>query len=163
MKKKKTDSPHSLDYRSAVIQLPLVRDSPHGFVRTPEDVENLCSDLRDLAQEVFLVLVLDTRNRLLNRALVSVGILDSALVHCREVFRSSIVLGGAAVILVHGHPSGDPTPSAEDVKLTRQMVQAGEILGIRVLDHIIIGRKSENNKGYLSMRESGVVEFDGKP
>ena len=160
--KKKTTSPHSLDYRSAVIQLPLVRDCPHGFVRTPEDVENLCSDLRDLAVEVFQVLVLDTRNRLLNRSLVSVGILDSALVHCREVFRTSIVLGGAAIILVHCHPSGDPTPSAEDVKLTRQMVQAGGILGIKVIDHIIIGRVREGSRGYLSMRESAVVEFDAK-
>ena len=161
--KKKTPNPHSLDYRSAVIQLPLVRDSPHGFVRTPEDVADLCSDLRDLAQEVFQVLVLDSRNRLLNRALVSVGILDSALVHSREVYRAAVVLGGAAVILVHGHPSGDPTPSAEDIKLTRQLIQAGEILGIYVLDHIIIGRKSETTKGHLSMRESGLVTFSGKP
>ncbi len=160
MKRKKSE--HHLDYKTALIQLPLVRDTPHGLLRTPESVVELCApDLRDIGVEVFNVLVLDSRNRLLNRCLVGVGILDSTLVHPREVFRNAIVLGGAAIILVHNHPSGNPEPSAEDIKLTRQMVQAGEIIGIRVLDHIIIGRVSDGCKGYRSLRESGVCTFPG--
>jgi len=159
MKKKKNE--HHLDYRSALIQLPLIRESPHGYMRTPEDVVAVCEDMRDLAQEIFQVLIVNARNRLLNRNLIGVGVADSALIHAREVFRNCIVLNAAACILVHNHPSGDPTPSAEDVKLTKQLVQAGSIVGIKVLDHIIVGRSIEGSRGYLSMRESAVVEFDG--
>ena len=124
-------------------------------------VEDL-SQARGLDHERFWTLNLDTRNRLKGTPReISKGILDASLVHAREVFKSAIQLGGAALVLVHNHPSGDPSPSAEDIKLTRQLVQAGQVIGIKVLDHIIVGRKhSGKSKDFLSLRESGLVTFD---
>ena len=139
------------------------RDERGGFVRTPEDAADLMREqARGLDHERFWTLNLDTRNRLKGTPReISKGILDASLVHAREVFKSAIQLGGAALVLVHNHPSGDPSPSAEDIKLTRQLVQAGQVIGIKVLDHIIVGRKhSGKSKDFLSLRESGLVTFD---
>ena len=83
--------------------------------------------------------------------------------HPREVFRPGILAQAAAIILAHNHPSSDCTPSAEDIRITRQLVQAGQVIGIKVLDHVIVGRPGpagSNEKGHLSLRESGLVEFD---
>lgn len=132
-----------------------------AYGRTPEDIVNFCSDMRDSAQEMFVVVCLNTRNRIIDRVMVSLGIQDSSLIHPREVFRPAILKSAAAVVLVHNHPSGDPTPSAEDIRITRQLVEVGKIIDIRVMDHVIIGRPEGMNKGYLSIRESGVVAFDG--
>jgi DNA repair protein RadC len=148
-----------MNYTTAMVQLPLVRESRKEKVRSPQDVARICSDIRDLAQETFHVLVLNAKNALVDRVLVTVGIVDSALVHPREVFRHAVVHNASMVVLAHNHPSGDPTPSAEDVRITRQMVEAGSILGINVTDHVIIGRESESGRSYLSMRESGLCEF----
>lgn len=140
------------------------RDERGGFVRTPEDVAGVMRELaRGLDHERFWVLNLDTRNRLkAHPHEVSKGILDSSLVHPREVFKPAIQGGCAAVVLVHNHPSGDSTPSAEDVRMTRQLVQAGQVIGIKVLDHVILGRRThEQARDFLSLRESGAVEFDG--
>ena len=146
-----------------MVQLPLmVRESGSGSavsIRTPEDIAGVCSDLRGLAQECFQVLCLNTKNQVLDRILVSLGLVDASLVHPREVFRSAIVAGACAVVLVHNHPSGDPTPSAEDVRVTRQLVQAGEILDIKVLDHVIIGQPGAGGPGWCSMREEGLANF----
>ena len=91
---------------------------------------------------------------------VSEGLLDASLVHPREVFKKAILSTSAAVILAHNHPSGDTTPSAEDIKITRQLVEAGKIIDIKVLDHIIIGNPEAHQQGgFLSMREAGLVEF----
>jgi len=131
------------------------------FVRTPEDCYRTCEEQSGYGQEVFTVLCLNTRNRLIAGGIISIGIADSTLVHPREVFRKAIESGAAAVILAHNHPSGDSTPSAEDVKLTRQMVQTGQIVGIKVLDHVVIGRATADDpKPYTSFREAGLVEFD---
>jgi len=139
------------------------RDERGVFVRTPEDAADLMREqARGLDHERFWTLNLDTRNRLkgIPRE-ISKGILDASLVHAREVFKGAIQLGGAALVLVHNHPSGDPSPSAEDIKLTRQLVQAGQVIGIKVLDHIIVGRKQSGKaKDFLSLRESGLVTFD---
>jgi len=152
-------------YNTALIQLPLVRESTGEHVRTPEDVGRVCADISGLAQESFHVLTLNAKNRLINRHLVSLGLADASLVHPREVFRSAIGADGAcAVILVH--PSGDPAPSAEDLRITRQLVQAGRVVDIKVLDHVIIGRPigvvdgQPGQPGFLSLRESGLVSFD---
>ena len=131
------------------------------YARTPEEITDYCADMREAAQEMFVVVCLNTRNRIIDRVMVSLGIQDSSLVHPREVFRPAILKSAAAVVLVHNHPSGDSTPSAEDVRMTLQLVQAGQIIGIRVLDHMIIGRPEGLQKGFLSMRETGVVEFEG--
>jgi DNA repair protein RadC len=96
--------------------------------------------LPQLARETFWVLLLDGRNRLRDELCVSVGTLTAALVHPREVFGPAVRSGAASVILVHNHPSGDPTPSAEDVDLTRRLVQAGDLIGISVLDHVIVAQ-----------------------
>lgn len=109
-------------------------------MRGPEDVVRLLAPrLRGLAHEEFHVVLLNTRHRVLGVCPVSRGILDASLVHPREVFGPALEARAAAVILVHNHPSGDPEPSPEDHRVTRQMAEAGEVLGIRVLDHVVIG------------------------
>jgi DNA repair protein RadC len=149
-----------MNYSSALVQLPLVRDSPHQRVKTPEDVYRVCGDLANLAQEAFHVLTLDSRNGLINRHLVSLGLADAALVHPREVFRAAIGEDGAsALLLAHNHPSGDPTPSAEDLRITRQLIESGRIVDIKVLDHVVIGRACGGSPAFISMRESGLCAF----
>lgn len=130
------------------------------FVRTPADASKVCEEQASYGQEAFTVLCLNARNRLIAGGIISIGIQDSSLVHPREVFRKAITTEANAVVLLHNHPSGDPTPSAEDIRLTRQLIEAGKIIGIKVLDHVILGRMTETQKGYCSMREAGVVEFE---
>ncbi|HUP51976.1 MAG TPA: DNA repair protein RadC [Longimicrobiales bacterium] len=112
-----------------------------GHVRGPADVfARMGPRLRDAGQEEFHALLLNSRHRVLREVLVTRGILDSALIHPREVFRPAVGEGAAGVILVHNHPSGDPTPSAEDRAVTRQLAEAGRAVGIPVLDHVVVGR-----------------------
>ena len=108
-------------------------------VKTPEDVENLVrTKLKGKKKEYFLVLSLDTRGKLIKTSEVSVGSLDSSIVHPREVFKEALTASAASVIFVHNHPSGDPEPSEDDIKLTKRLADAGDILGIDVLDHVIV-------------------------
>ncbi len=109
-------------------------------IRGPEDVYRLLGPrLRGLEQEEFHVLLLNTQNRVIREILVSRGILDASLVHPREVFRAAILEGAASVVVVHNHPSGDPTPSPEDRVVTDRIAEAGRTIGIALLDHVIIG------------------------
>ncbi len=138
------------------------RDAGDRPVRSPEDVAGVLREMaRTLDHERFWTLHLDTRNRVKGVPLeISKGILDASLVHPREVFKPAIQSGCAALVLVHNHPSGDPTPSAEDIRITRQIVQAGQVIGIKVLDHVVLGRSdTAGAKDYMSMREAGMVEF----
>jgi DNA repair protein RadC len=113
-----------------------------AIVRSPENVLNeVRSRLKGKKKEHFLTLFLDTRNQVLGVAPVSVGSLDSSLAHPREVFKEAISANAASVIFVHNHPSGDPQPSEDDIKLTRRLVEAGNIVGIEVLDHVIVADK----------------------
>jgi DNA repair protein RadC len=131
-------------------------------VRSPEDVVRLLRDrVRELDREVFWVLRLDAKNNLKGQPEpVSEGILDASLVHPREVFKVAVRTSAAAVVVAHNHPSGEPTPSAEDLRVTRQLVEAGRIVDIRVLDHIILGRPSQEGRcEYVSMREENLVAF----
>ncbi len=108
-------------------------------ISEPADVARLVGDrLRDLPVEEFHLLALDTRSRVLRDVLITRGLLDSSLVHPREVFRAAIAEAAAGIILVHNHPSGDPTPSPEDRAVTRQLVAAGQLLDLPVFDHVII-------------------------
>jgi DNA repair protein RadC len=107
---------------------------------------------RDLKQEVFKVLLLDSANHLLRDVKVSEGILNSSLVHPREVFRHAILEPAASIILLHNHPSGNPEPSPEDLQITRQLVEAGKIMGIPVHDHLIISPSS-----FTSFAERGLI------
>ncbi len=131
------------------------------YVRTPEDCYKTCEEQSGYGQEAFTVLCLNTRNRLIAGGIISIGIADATLVHPREVFRKAIEIGAAAIILAHNHPSGDPTPSAEDVRITRQLVQTGQVIGIKVLDHVVIGRsRPDSQRPFTSFREAGLVEFE---
>jgi len=121
-------------------------------VKTPDDVVGLVRGrLKGKKKEHFLALLLDTRNQLIKVAEISVGSLDSSLVHPREVFKEAISATAASVIFAHNHPSGDPTASEDDIRLTKRLAEAGEIVGIDVLDHIIIG-----DKNFLSLKREGL-------
>ncbi len=151
-----------MNYTTAMIQLPLVKEAKKVMVRTPENVWDVCEDIKDLAQETFHVLTLTAKNHLINRHMTTLGLADASLTHAREVFRPAIHDGASAVVLVHNHPSGDNTPSAEDMRITKQLVEAGRIIDIKVLDHIIIGREDNSNgnrRPFLSMREDGICNF----
>jgi DNA repair protein RadC len=104
--------------------------------------------------ESLVVLLLNTRRKAIAHSVVANGILDTLLVHPREVFRTAIVANSAALILMHNHPSGDPTPSEADIKVTRDLIRAGQLLKIDVLDHVIIGHPT-CGKGFISLRELG--------
>jgi DNA repair protein RadC len=124
---------------------------------TPEAVANLMREDSRLRQvETFQVLLLNTRRRLVRVEPISQGTLDTILIHPREVFRSAIASDAAAVVLIHNHPSGDPTPSEADITVTRDLIRAGRLLKIEVLDHIILGRATqERSRDYVSLRELG--------
>jgi DNA repair protein RadC len=123
------------------------------LLKSPDDVAaEVRSQLRGKKKEHFLVLCLDTRNRLIGCKLVSMGSLDTSIVHPREVFREAVSSCAASVIFAHNHPSGDPEPSKEDVELTKRLAKAGEIMGIEVLDHIIICDRS-----YVSLKAKNLV------
>jgi DNA repair protein RadC len=130
---------------------------PRPRIRDPEDVARLLGPrLRDLTVEEFHLLALDSQSQVLREVLVTRGILDSSLVHPREVFRPAIVEAAAGIIVVHNHPSGDPTPSEADIKVTRDLIRAGQLLKIEVLDHVILGSVTQDRqRDYVSLRELG--------
>jgi DNA repair protein RadC len=133
----------------------LAREGPleRARISGPVDVYERCAPtLRDLGQEEFRVLVLNTQHAVVRELVVTRGTLDSSLVHPREVFRAAIAENAAAVILVHNHPSGDPAPSPEDRQVTRQLAGAGQLLGIPVLDHVVVG-----DGRYASFVELGLL------
>lgn len=120
-------------------------------IRSGEDVAALVAPrLRHARKEVFLALLLDARHRLLRVERVSEGTLDSSVVHPREVFAPALREAAAAVVVAHNHPSGDPSPSAEDRHVTRRLAEAGRLVGVALLDHVIVG-----DPGFVSFRERG--------
>ncbi len=133
----------------------LQRESP--MLDNPESVALLLREDNRLREvETFQVLLLNTRRRLIRIESISQGTLDTILVHPREVFKHAIAANAAAVVLTHNHPSGDPTPSEADIKVTRDLIRAGQLLKIEVLDHVIIGRATpDRSKDYVSLRELG--------
>ena len=115
-------------------------------------------DFRLLDREEFHVLLLTTKNALLKSCPVSRGSLNASVVEPREVFKDAITASAAGMILVHNHPSGDPTPSSEDIAITRRLVKAGELLGIAVHDHIILGQQlAGRNQDFVSLKELGLI------
>ena len=121
-------------------------------ISTPRDSLHYLTDIKDQQREHFVCLYLNARNQVIRKEVVSIGSLSSAIVHPREVFTTGIALPAASVILAHNHPSGDVSPSQDDINLTRRLVQAGEILGIDILDHIIVG-----SDDFLSLKERGLM------
>ena len=128
------------------------KDKP--IVRTAMDVLNVVGDLSVSDTEVFMVLTLDSKNGLHSADVITMGLLDSSLVDVRGVYRQAIIKNAAAIILCHNHPSGDLTPSREDVRVTHQMAEAGRVLDIKLLDHVIVSKGK-----HLSLREEGLVTF----
>ena len=133
-----------------------VKESKDLLICEPKTVRAECCDMSTMAQESFQILTLNPKSKLIDRHLITLGLADSSLVHPREVFRPAILDGASSIILVHNHPSGDPTPSVEDIRITRQLIEAGNILGIKILDHIVIGRGSTP---FISLRENGLANF----
>lgn len=128
-------------------------DLPRSVIRSPEDAAGLVmEEMRHLDREHFRAILLNTKNQVITVDNVSVGTLNSSTVHPRELFRNAIKRSAAALILLHNHPSGDPAPSREDIDITGRLVQAGKIVGIEVLDHVIIG----DNK-FTSLKAEGLI------
>ena len=122
-------------------------------VTSPLDiVDFFMADMQYLKREHFKIVMLDTKNHIIGVEEISVGNLNSSIVHPREVYKQAIKRSSASIILVHNHPSGDPTPSREDINITRRLMESGEILGIRVLDHIVIGHKK-----HISLKEMDIL------
>lgn len=129
------------------------REPPPLRIQGPQDVQRLCGPgMRALAVEEFHVLALGSQSQLLADLLITRGILNSSLVHPREVFRAAIAEAAAGIIVVHNHPSGDPTPSADDRAVTRQLVDAGRLLDLPLYDHVVIG-----GGRYVSFAEAGLL------
>lgn len=149
-----------MSYATALVNLPLVCEARGGKIDTPEAVARVCGDMAGLAQESFQVLTLDIKSRLVSRHLVGLGTVESTPVRARETFRPAITDGASAVVIVHNHPSGDTTPSLEDIEATKSLVEAGRIIGIPVFDHVIIGRDGSGKPEYLSLRERNLCSFN---
>ena len=123
------------------------------FLTAPKDVARVTRQIvRREKREVFLVFHLDARHRMMRAEIVSIGTLSASLVHPREVFRGAIRYASAAIVAAHNHPSGQIEPSPDDLELTKRLVKGGELLGIEVLDHVIIG-----GRRYFSLREEGLM------
>lgn len=122
-------------------------------IRSPQDAANfLMDELRFLQKEHFICLFLNTKNQITGKETLSIGTLNASLVHPREVFHAAIKRRCASIICAHNHPSGDPTPSSEDIDITRRLAEVGDIVGIEVLDHIVIG-----DGRYISLKEKGYM------
>ena len=118
--------------------------------------EYMREEFRGKEVEEFHAVLLDTRRRLIRTERISTGTLDSAIVHAREVFRGAIGANASAIVLVHNHPSGDPTPSKADITVTRDLIRAGQLLKIEVLDHVILGeRRADRERDFFSLKEHG--------
>lgn len=147
-------------YQIVQVALSCVKESTVCPVRTPESIANLCSDMRGLLQESIQIITISSKINLIGRHMVTLGLVNSTQVHPREVFRNAILDSASAIVMIHNHPSGDSTPSAEDVRITKQMIEAGNIIDIKLIDHIIIGRPMiPTDRGFVSMREQGLCAF----
>lgn len=151
----KTESKRKPAKRVQIVSLRMVKESSTLYanrqIRSPEDSYNLFKQfLTGLDRERHLILCLDTKNQPTSISTMSVGSLNATIVHPREIFKIAILSNAASIICGHNHPSGCPDPSSEDIKVTTRLQKAGEILGIEVLDHIIVGDDS-----YVSLKEKG--------
>ena len=124
-------------------------------IKSPADVAKLAREvlgMHEMAEENFIILCLNTKNKIVGVHTISIGSLNASIVHPREVFKAALLNNAASIILAHNHPSGDPEPSRDDIETTHRLDNAGNILGINVLDHIIIG-----DGRYISLKEQGMM------
>ncbi|MDI6714152.1 MAG: DNA repair protein RadC [Thermodesulfovibrio sp.] len=126
-------------------------------IRNADDVIRLTEELRDKKQEYFLSFTLDGASNLIQKRIIFIGTLNHSIVHPREVFADAISDRAAGIIFVHNHPSGDTTPSKQDIEITKRLIEAGKIVGIEVVDHVIVSRN-----GYFSFQAEGILKEDGK-
>jgi len=144
----------------AAFSMSTIAESEHTLsdvFDNPESVYKACSDMKFFNQEVLRVVLLDTRQRLITMIDVTKGGLNESLAHPRDIFRPAISHAANSFILVHNHPSGDPSPSEADLRLTRRLNEAARILQIQMLDHVIIGEPMDGRKGYFSFKEAGTI------
>lgn len=143
-------------YVSALLELGrrqhFAKQDDKAVIRSPDDAAELMRDMRFLDKEHFVCLFLNTKNQVISKETISIGSLNAAIVHPREVFRAAIRHGAATIVALHNHPSGDPTASPEDIQLTQRLIQAGELVGIDLLDHVIIG-----DGRHYSIKERGHI------
>jgi len=139
-----------MNYTTAIIKLPIVAEATGELLTDPASVYKDCADMQNMAQESFQILTLNGKNKIINRHLVTLGLLNQTVCHAREVFRAAITDSASSIILLHNHPSGDPKPSEADKIMTDKLVKAGELLEIAVIDHMIIA-----SEGYYSFLEGG--------
>jgi DNA repair protein RadC len=122
-------------------------------IKSPEDVARLLmEEMRHLKKEVFKIILLNTKNCLMKHVSISIGSLNASIVHPREVFTEAVKTGCSGVLMVHNHPSGDPTPSSQDIETTKRLQQVGEIVGIKLIDHLVIGDGT-----FISLKEEGYM------
>lgn len=156
----KVEGPQKVQFKQikAVYETLYVSEEITGYLQpgqrytAPQQVYECFKFLMQETKEMFLCLHLDGKNRIICMDLISIGSLNQSIVHPREVFKTACLSNAAAIICVHQHPTGDPTPSSEDIAITRRLKEAGEIMGIKVLDHIIVG-----DGEYLSFVERGLL------
>ncbi|SFF52347.1 DNA replication and repair protein RadC [Halobacillus alkaliphilus] len=123
------------------------------MIRSPEDgADFVMEEMRDLKQEHFICLFLNTKNQVLHRQTIFIGSLNASIVHPREVFKEAVKRSAASIICAHNHPSGDPTPSQEDIQVTRRLQECGKMIGIELLDHLVIG-----DQKFISLKEKGYL------
>ena len=134
----------------------MVKDAPR--IITPEDAAKQGECIKNSDTEAFVVLTMDSKNNLRSADVITMGLIDASLVHPREVFRLAVIKNAASIVLMHNHPSGDPTPSVDDIRITKQLVEAGQVLDIKVLDHVILGSGNDGSK-FISLKEEGIVKF----
>lgn len=134
-------------------RLAVMRQPETAIIRSPRDAADVVMEqLRYLQKEHFVCLFLNTKNHIIAQETLSMGSLNASIVHPREVFRAAIKCSSASIVCVHNHPSGDPTPSSEDILITSRLCKAGELVGIDVLDHIVIG-----DGEFVSLKEQGLM------
>ncbi|WP_068674502.1 DNA repair protein RadC [Oceanobacillus sp. Castelsardo] len=123
------------------------------IIRSPDDgADYIMEEMRSLKQEHFVALFLDTKNQVIHRQTIFIGSLNASIVHPRELFREAVKRSAASIIVAHNHPSGDPSPSKEDIHVTRRLVESGKMIGIELLDHLIIG-----DRKFISLKEKGYL------
>ena len=148
-------------YEAEISYKATLNDVEGRSLNEPEKVYEYLKDINELypVQETFWVVFLTTRRHPIARLLVTIGTATASLAHPREVFKGAILAGAVSIIVAHNHPSGDPEPSSADIQFTRQLREAGRILGIEVCDHIILGRLEidPSGRGYYSFRMAGLM------
>lgn len=129
------------------------RPEERYIIRSPEDgADYVMEEMRNLKQEHLVTLFLNTKNQIIHRQTIFIGSLNASIVHPREIYREAVKRSAASIICAHNHPSGDPSPSQEDIHVTRRLAEAGKIMGIELLDHLVIGQKS-----FISLKEKGYL------